>query len=1332
MKKRNINKILLFVFFLTLTVNGTLNSNNTPNRKGFHKDSTRIKSDPKLAESGGYGVEWYRTYGNALVDDHCVDMAMSSSEDLYLIGNTDIVKYNKFGSHQWTREWYISGDDDGNAVTVDSSGNIYIAGEANNEMCLVKYSSSGTHQWSRTISISNIDEAFAVAVDASNYIYIAGESYTSGTWPLRDFVLVKYSSSGSHQWTRTLDLSEEDTCTAITTDSSNNIYLGGTSRYGYGGDIYFTVAKYTSSGSLQWSRTWNTGSAMVKCGGIDLDTSNNIYLGGGVYVSSTYQTILTKFSSSGSYIWNRKWGGSGWEIAYDIAIDANNNIYLGGYTTSYGAGLYDFCFLVYTSNGALQTYETWGGTQYDYGRGIAVSADKNVYLAGHSLSYGPGKYDMCLVKFNPAPQITINSPSPDQVFGTIAPGFDVSILDLDLIERYYQLNGGTSYPFSGSTGIIDQNAWNSCDDGPVNITFYGRDPGGVVYEQVTVYKDTTGPNITILSPKIHEICGNKTIRFELSIENNDHEAIWYTVNGSQTFIAPGKEGIINENAWNACGNGSVNICFYANDSLNNIGYKNITVEKDLYYPFIEIISPIPDQLCGISAPQYNISISTLSANTTWYTLNNSQKYFINEMSGKLNQTAWNECTSEIIVIKFFVNNSVSVENYEEVFIRKDTAIPNITIITPASFQIVGNRTFEFDLSISNTDFTQIWYSINGSENYTASGLNDIINRTLWESFDNGTILITFYAKNSAGNIGSKNITLLKDLKHLYEKKLYAIIVGIEDYPGTINDLNYCKEDALSIRNFLNIKYNVKSSNIITLFDSSATLNSISNAFNTVSAKIYPEDIFFFYYSGHGGSSSSQYLCPYDSLPSNPSKLLYDTNLDSLLDTLSSSQNFVIIDACNSGGMIAESSASGRFFITACDVLEYSIETHYLHHGVFTHFFLESFDNALDIHEDEIVSMEEQYGYTGYNTWEYAMDLGANQNPRMYDGISGQAIFYPAIGPITASINGNQLAYSCMIYGNGKIEELNLTICSVDSTIVIETIDLLKYSTSADGFGYYTGMAELSIGETISSYEIAMKISGYQEKVLRRTYGDFDDDGLFDLFEIRYGLNPQNNDTDGDYITDGWEYDNGLNPFTMDSQEDPDNDDLSNIEEFHYNTNPHNNDTENDGMPDGWEIEYNLNPNYDDSFEDPDIDYLSNIEEFHYNTYPNDPDSDNDGILDGEEIEQGTNPLDPNDPPKEESGGESGNDSGIRIGFNIFIIIGLISVISIVIYVVIKKFKPKPTVNKLKPEPFIVKDQKKVISRIPQKSDSIKFCPYCRALCNSQNKFCTSCGRKLLI
>ena len=82
-------------------------------------------------------------------------------------------------------------------------------------------------------------------------------------------------------------------------------------------------------------------------------------------------------------------------------------------------------------------------------------------------------------------------------------------------------------------------------------------------------------------------------------------------------------------------------------------------------------------------------------------------------------------------------------------------------------------------------------------------------------------------------------------------KKYAIFVGINDYPGTENDLAGAVNDARHFKELLTTKFGYQSANTTMLLDSNATRSNIMSQIKNYGALVGPGDILVFQYSGHG-------------------------------------------------------------------------------------------------------------------------------------------------------------------------------------------------------------------------------------------------------------------------------------------------------------------------------------------------------------------------------------------------------------------------------------------------------------------------------------------------
>ena len=118
------------------------------------------------------------------------------------------IKFNPSGQQVWVNTYNGLADymDWINDLFVDNAGNVYVTG-ANHEQSqfytnatTIKYNSDGVMQWKSTYVDSNLydDEGKALTVDNSGNVYVAGQTYTTST----QFLTIKYDSAGVEQWTR--------------------------------------------------------------------------------------------------------------------------------------------------------------------------------------------------------------------------------------------------------------------------------------------------------------------------------------------------------------------------------------------------------------------------------------------------------------------------------------------------------------------------------------------------------------------------------------------------------------------------------------------------------------------------------------------------------------------------------------------------------------------------------------------------------------------------------------------------------------------------------------------------------------------------------------------------------------------------------------------------------------------------------------------------------------------------------------------------------------------------------------------------------------------------
>ena len=198
-----------------------------------------------------------------------------------------VAKYSAEGQHRWSKRFGDRGSlDSGNAVAVDSSANVLVAGSfagsvdfgggrlagAGSTIFIAKYSPAGNHFWSKSFGGSNSDSARGIAVTGSGDVLLTGtfeKTVNFGGGALTsagqdDIFVAKYSHAGTHLWSQRFgSAGYDDAGKAVAADTSGNVIVAGsfvgTVDFGGGplvsaGWMEIFVAKYTASGTHLWSQ----------------------------------------------------------------------------------------------------------------------------------------------------------------------------------------------------------------------------------------------------------------------------------------------------------------------------------------------------------------------------------------------------------------------------------------------------------------------------------------------------------------------------------------------------------------------------------------------------------------------------------------------------------------------------------------------------------------------------------------------------------------------------------------------------------------------------------------------------------------------------------------------------------------------------------------------------------------------------------------------------------------------------------------------------------------------------------------------------------------------
>jgi hypothetical protein len=416
------------VHFLLISVFLLLGCNNTKEAvsDGAQADATRhdsargdlANSDTSTRDSGGsdgseavrFSVEWAKGFGGT-VFDYPRSIAVNSAGDVFVTG--DFEETADFG---------------GGSLTSAGQGDIFLA----------SYTAGGGYLSSKRWGKDAMDQGRAVAVDASGNLYMCGKysrAHDFGCGALPESIgstifLVSFSPDGQCRWSKHFEGWANTLCEDLVVDGSGNIYITGyfdsyaTGSHNYApnfgggsktsnGDLDIFVASYTSDGAYRWANVYGgdnddaaeaiavsgDGATVVVTGYF----RETVDLGQGPVTADWYYDLFVmSFKSSGEQNWAKPFGGEGTDWGEAVALDPAGNVYVAGKfgsTVDFGGGSRkavgetDIILASYTPDGVHRWSKAFGDSGQDWPSSVRVDGRGNVIMAGHfdgTVDFGDG------------------------------------------------------------------------------------------------------------------------------------------------------------------------------------------------------------------------------------------------------------------------------------------------------------------------------------------------------------------------------------------------------------------------------------------------------------------------------------------------------------------------------------------------------------------------------------------------------------------------------------------------------------------------------------------------------------------------------------------------------------------------------------------------------------------------------------------------------------------------------------------------------------------------------------------------------------------------------
>jgi parallel beta-helix repeat protein len=182
-------------------------------------------------------------------------------------------------------------------------------------------------------------------------------------------------------------------------------------------------------------------------------------------------------------------------------------------------------------------------------------------------------------------------------------------------------------------------------------------------------------------------------------------------------------------------------------------------------PNIVIHAPISNEAFGEVPPAFNVTITDTNLDKMWYTINLSTTKYFFTTNTSIDLSAWNELSNGFLILAFYANDTSGGVNSKQVIIKKEIAQdlpPTIIIHSPGANEIFGEEPPTFNVTIMDTNLDKMWYTLNQNNEKYFFVSNTSIDSNAWNSLSDGSIIINFYANDTAGNSAHQEVTIVKD------------------------------------------------------------------------------------------------------------------------------------------------------------------------------------------------------------------------------------------------------------------------------------------------------------------------------------------------------------------------------------------------------------------------------------------------------------------------------------------------------------------------------------------------------------------------------------------
>ncbi|AWX44631.1 DNA helicase [Flagellimonas maritima] len=408
-------------------------------------DDSQSGSNQKNSFKGE--VDWIRNFGGS-GDETAQAVIQTSDGGFAVLGYTNsmdgeltgkdtpvndywLVKLDANGDMQWNKTYGGSKDDRGQSIIQTTDGGYAIVGYAmsddgdgsNNEgfhdNWIVRLDALGNILWEKSFGFSGHDHSYDVVETSDGGFFFAGfldvtqsegaGNFGKGTYLTRhgvgEFWGTKLDESGNLEWRRYFGGTNNDRAHgAVQADDGGFVMAGFSESDDFDisntkGSYDFWVVKVDETGTMLWEKSF---------GGSGIEISYDITKtrdGGYAIIGNTFSSDLDvsknngesdvwliKIDNDGNLVWEKTFGGSGFDAARGIKTTLDGGFIIAGNSKSTDGiieenrGENDFWVIKTDAYGNLEYQQTFGGSDLDFGFDALETSNGNILLVGETTS----------------------------------------------------------------------------------------------------------------------------------------------------------------------------------------------------------------------------------------------------------------------------------------------------------------------------------------------------------------------------------------------------------------------------------------------------------------------------------------------------------------------------------------------------------------------------------------------------------------------------------------------------------------------------------------------------------------------------------------------------------------------------------------------------------------------------------------------------------------------------------------------------------------------------------------------------------------------------------